>query len=152
MSIITFTKWSGADGIEEFIKSKTGCKPYSGAGINPRISEKTTILRSVDNTYYYDDDLSNIDIVKYTLFGHNGDQDEDEKRFNEPLLNSDKTKNIFLYRVANFKRQNKYMWYGKYEIISKERKTHIGKNYEQRSIVLLTLKKIDDKSTNLNSN
>ena len=144
MSIITFSKWSGSDGIEEFIKSKTGCKPYSGAGINPRVQQNTTILRSVDDTYYYDDDLSNIDEVKYTLFGHNGDQDEDEKKFNEPLLNSNKTKHIFLYRVAKLKRQNIYMWYGKYEIIGKERKTHIGKNYESRSIVVLTLKKIDD--------
>jgi len=144
MSILTFSKWSGPEGIEEYIKNKTGCKPYSGAGINPRISKHTTILRSVDDTYFYDDDLSNIDIVKYTLFGHNGDQDENEKRFNEPLLNNEKTKHIFLYRKANFKRENVYMWYGKYEIIEKERKQHIGKNNEPRSIIVLTLKKIDD--------
>lgn len=148
MSILTFSKWSGPEGIEEFIKNKTGCKPYSGAGINPRISKNTTILRSVDDTYYYDDDLSNIDIVKYTLFGHNGDQDEDDKRFNEPLLNSNKTKHIFLYRKATFKRENLYMWYGKYEIIGKERKQHIGKDRESRSIVVLTLKKIDDSNIN----
>ena len=144
MSILTFSKWSGPEGIEEFIKNKTGCKPYSGAGINPRISKHTTILRSVDDTYFYNDDLSNVDLVKYTLFGHNGDQDENEKRFNEPLLNSEKTKHIFLYRKANFKRENVYMWYGKYEIIEKERKQHIGKNNELRSIIVLTLKKIDD--------
>ena len=144
MSILTFSKWSGPEGIEEFIKNKTGCKPYSGAGINPRISKHTTILRSVDDTYFYNDDLSNVDLVKYTLFGHNGDQDENEKRFNEPLLNSEKTKHIFLYRKANSKRENVYMWYGKYEIIEKERKQHIGKNNELRSIIVLTLKKIDD--------
>ena len=54
MSAITFSKWSGPDGIEQFIIDKTGCKPYSGAGINPRINKKTTILKSVDNTYYSD--------------------------------------------------------------------------------------------------
>ena len=65
---ISFSKWSGSDGIEEFIVNQTGCKPYSGAGINPRIKKKTTILRSVDDTYYYDDDMSDVNNVKYTLF------------------------------------------------------------------------------------
>ena len=60
MSGISFTKWSGREGIEQFIINQTGCKPYSGAGINPRVQKKTTILRSVDDTYYYDDDMSEI--------------------------------------------------------------------------------------------
>jgi len=58
-----------------------------------------TKLKSVDDTYYYDDDMSDINNIKYTLFGHNGDQDENEKKFNEPLLNQNKTQNIYLYRV-----------------------------------------------------
>ena len=41
MTTITFSKWSGPDGIEQFIINQTGCKPYSGAGINPRIEKKT---------------------------------------------------------------------------------------------------------------
>ena len=86
MTTITFSKWSGPDGIEQFIINQTGCKPYSGAGINPRIEKKTTILKFVDNTYYYHDDMSDINNIQYTLFGHNGDQDETEKKFNEPLL------------------------------------------------------------------
>ena len=143
MALISLSKWPD---IEEFIKEHTGCKPYSGAGINPRVKQLTTILRSVDDTYYYDDDLSNIDLVKYTLFGHNGDQDEDEKRFNEPLLNKSKTKHIFLYRVRKIKTKNEYIWYGKYEIVNKERKAHIGKDYAPRSIVVLTLKKINSDS------
>lgn len=73
---------------KQFIQT-TGCKPFSGAGINPRVDKKTTILRSVDRTY--DDDMSDPDNIEYTLFGHNGDQDENEKQFNEPLLNKDKT-------------------------------------------------------------
>ena len=40
MSEINFTKWSGPEGIEQFIINKTGCKPYSGAGINPRVQKK----------------------------------------------------------------------------------------------------------------
>jgi hypothetical protein len=107
-----FSKWGGVNGIEQFIDRETGCKPFSGAGINPRVSYKTTNLKSIDNTYYYDDNLKSIDNtyyyddnlynedqIKYTLFGHSGDQDEKEPRFNEPLLNQEKTKHIYVYRV-----------------------------------------------------
>jgi hypothetical protein len=142
MSGISFSKWSGPDGIEQFIINQTGCKPYSGAGINPRIEKKTTILKSVDNTYYYDDDMSDINNPKYTLFGHDGDQDENEKKFNEPLLNQDKTQNIYLYRVKTNGKKIEYIWYGKYEIIDKNKKLHIGKNRITRNIIVLSLKKI----------
>ena len=37
MSEISFTKWSD---IEQHIIKVTGCKPYSGAGINPRVQKK----------------------------------------------------------------------------------------------------------------
>jgi len=141
--MITFSNWSGLNGIEQFILNQTGCKPYSGAGINPRIGKKTTILRSVDNTYYYDDDLTDVNNTKYTLFGHNGDQDENEKRFNEPLLNINKTQNIYLYRVKKDRKKPEYIWYGKYEIIDKTIKQHIGKDRKMRNIIILHLKKID---------
>ena len=121
---------------EKFIIQETGCKPFSGAGINPRPKQKTTILRSVDDTYYYADDLSDINVVNYTLFGHNGDQDENEKRMNEPLLNSTKTQHIYLYR----KTRTEYIWYGKYEIIDINSQPHIGKDHNMRNIIVLTLK------------
>ena len=143
MTTITFSKWSGPEGIEQFIINQTGCKPYSGAGINPRINKKTTILKSVDNTYYYDDDLSDSNNPKYTLFGHNGDQDENETRFNEPLLNENKTQNIYIYRVKKNDRKTEYIWYGKYEIIGKSIKEHIGKDYIIRNIIILSLTKIN---------
>ena len=139
MSEITFSKWSGPDGIEQFIINQTGCKPYSGAGINPRINKKTTILKSVDDTYYYDDDMSDIHNVTYTLFGHNGDQDENEKKFNEPLLNKNKTEHIYLYRVRKNGKKTEYIWYGKYNIINKHNKQHIGKDKNMRNIILLSL-------------
>lgn len=142
MSILSFSKWSGPGGIEQFIINQTGCKPYSGAGINPRIEKKTTILKSVDDTYYYDDDMSDVNIIKYTLFGHNGDQDENEKRFNEPLLNKNKTKNIYLYRVKTNGKKKEYLWYGKYDIIDKNKKMHIGKDKIMRNIIVLTLNRV----------
>lgn len=134
MSIV-FRKWNE---IERYIINQTGCKPYSGAGINYRAANKTTILRSVDDTYYYDDNLEDSDRVEYTLFGQEGDQQEDEKRFNEPLLNTEKTKHIFLYRV----KQDSYVWYGKYKIVDKYEKLHIDKNYEERVIIMLVLQKM----------
>ena len=139
---IIFSKWKGIDGAEEFITQKTGCKPFSGAGINPRSKQKTTILKSVDQTEYYDDDMTDPNIVKYTLFGPSGDQSETEKRFNEPLLNTDKTRHIYLYRVRKIGKRNEYIWYGKYEIIDKNTKQHIGIDYNMRNIIVLTLKKI----------
>ena len=141
MATLSFLKWSGPEGIEQFIINTTGCKPYSGAGINPRIDKKTTILKSVDDTYYYDDDMSDINNIKYTLFGHNGDQDENEKKFNEPLLNKNKTQNIYLYRVKKNSKKKEYVWYGKYTIIDKNKKKHIGKDKVMRNIIVLSLKK-----------
>jgi hypothetical protein len=138
MEPIHFSKWKGEGGIEQYIIKQTGCKPYSGAGINPRINQKTTILRSVDDTYYYHDDMSDINNPKYTLFGHNGDQNENEKKFNEPLLNKTKTEHIYLYRVTN----TEYLWYGKYIIEEKINKLHPGKNKIIRNIIILSLKKV----------
>jgi len=139
---IRFSKWEGIDGIKNYIIEQTGCKPYSGAGINPRIDKKTTILKSVDNTYYYADDLSNMDNIKYTLFGHNGNQKENEKKFNEPLLNKNKTEHIYLYRVSKNGKKTEYLWYGKYVIDEINNKIHPGMDNTIRTIIVLSLKRI----------
>jgi len=134
MSGIVFQKWKA---LEEHIIKTTGCKPFSGAGINPSVNKKTTILRSVDDTDYYDDDLSDLNCIKYTLFGHNGDQTENEPKFNYPFLN--KTEHIYVYR----KKSKEYIWYGKYKIVDKNIKPHIGKDKKIRNIIVLTLNKIE---------
>lgn len=139
---IIFSKWEGKDGLKQFIIDKTGCKPFSGAGINLRANKKTALLKSVDDVYYYNDDLTNSDLIKYTLFGHSGNQDENEKKFNAPLLNTSKTKHIFVYRVTP-KKSDKYIWYGKYEIIDRVIERHIGEDRKMRNIIVLTLKKLD---------
>jgi hypothetical protein len=143
MSVITFSKYYGPEGIEQFIINKTSCKPYSGEGINIREEKKTAILKSIDNTYFYDDDLSDINNVKYTLFGHNGDQNENQKKYNEPLLNINKIQHIYLHRVRKNGKKTEYIWYGKYKIVDKNTKSHIGKDYIMRNIIILSLKKID---------
>ena len=139
---IVFTKWKGDDGIQKFIKNRTNCNPFSGAGINYYKTQNTCIIKSVDNTYYYKDDLTNINYVDYTLFGHNNDQSEKEPYFNEPLLNNNKTKYIYLYRVIKHKSKSIYIWYGKYNIIDKKTEQHIGKNYLVRNIIILKLKRV----------
>jgi hypothetical protein len=143
LSEMIFSKWSGPDGIESHIIRQTGCKPFSGAGINPRIEKKTTILKSVDDTYYYQDDLRNTRKIQYTLFGHNGNQDEKEPKFNEPLLNKDKTHHIYVYRVRKTGKQKEYIWYGKYEIVNKTIKQNIGKDKTIRNIIVLSLQQIE---------
>ena len=142
---IRFSNWKGPNGLEQYIINKTGCKPYSGSGINYRKDKKTTILRSVDNTEYYDDDLTDVINPKYTLFGQVGDQSENEKKFNEPLLNKNKTEKIFLYRCVNINKKTEYIWYGQYEIIDKNTKIHIGKDNVFRKIIILNLKRKETK-------
>jgi hypothetical protein len=88
--------------------------------------------------------MSDINHVKYTLFGHNGDQDANEKKFNEPLLNKNKTHNIYLYRVKNDKKKTEYVWYGKYEIVEQNTEQHIGKDKIMRKIIVLSLKKVEN--------
>lgn len=140
MDPLPFSKWKGPTGLEQhIIKQSGGCKPFSGAGINPRVDKKTTLLRSVDGTDYYADDMLDINNPKYTLFGHNGDQDEHEKKFNEPLLNKNKTTHIYLYRKV---KKNEYLWYGKYEITEKNNKRHPGKDGIMRTIIVLSLKRV----------
>ena len=48
MSGITFEKWSGPEGIEQFIINQTGCKPYSGAGKRD-FNSCNWIIKSVSN-------------------------------------------------------------------------------------------------------
>ena len=76
------------------------------------------------------------------MFGHNGDQDESDRKFNEPLLNPEKTEHIYLYRVSTNGKKLEYLWYGKYEIIGQNTRAHQGKDYIMRNIVVLSLRKI----------
>jgi hypothetical protein len=142
-NVMRFAKWGGENGLEQFILALTGCKPFNGAGINYRKTRKTTILKSVDNTYYYDDNLTDPNNVEYTLFGHDGDQTEAEPRFNEPLLNPEKSEHIYLYRVSPLGRGQEYLWYGKYEIVGQVTRANQGKDHIMRNIIVLSLRKID---------
>jgi len=137
---VSFSKWEGAGGMKDHIINETGCKPFPGVGICHRPRLHTAILRSVDNTPYYDDNLDKAS-PEYTLFGHNGDQDIHEKRFNEPLLNEEKTKHIYLYRVSKINKKTTWTWYGKYTISGRHGKCHVGKDGGKRNIVVLELKK-----------
>ena len=53
-------------------------------------------------------------------------------------MNQNKTEHIYLYRVT----KTEYIWYGKYEIIDRNVKQHIGKDYNTRNIIILSLRKI----------
>ena len=132
-----FDKFYGENGLSEYCISKTGCKPYSGEGIGYRKHNDTCILRSVDDTYYYCDNLDNKDLVEYTLFGHSGDQDINESKYNKPLLNCS---NIYLYRACG---KSRWIWYGKYKIINRFQKLNPGKDGINRKIIILRMKHLD---------
>jgi hypothetical protein len=139
-----YNEWSGINGMRQRVIGETGFAPFTGVGIS--IKGSTAILQSVDDTYYYDDNLDNMDNPKYTLFGPNGDQSVDERRFNEPLLNPDKTTDIYLYRrIPNRRKPNKtslYIWYGKYEIVGRNTQPHRGRDGTMRNIIVLSLRRI----------
>ena len=135
--LIRREKWNGPGGMRQLILERTGCKPFTGCGINYRKANHTTILKAKDGTLYYDDDLKDPNKPKYTLYGPEGDQDRNEKSFNEPLLNKNKTKHIYLYRQT----EKEYIWYGKYKIIGEESKSHIGDDGLMRNIIILILKR-----------
>ena len=138
---IRFNSWGGEHGIDNFIQQKTGCKPFSGAGINYRVAKSAAILKSVRGTPYYADNLSDYDNPKYTLYGQYGDQDIHEKRFNEPLMNPNKTKHIYLYELYKKGNKTEYLWFGEYSIDSHENVQHTDKNGIPRTIIVLSLKK-----------
>jgi hypothetical protein len=139
---LTFTKFND---FKNHCKNVTGCVPYSGVGIFHNFSHKSSILRSVDNTYYYDDNLNDVINPKYTLFGQVGDQCVFEKKYNKSLFDTNKIENIYLYRVKYLNNNKKlWIWYGKYEIVNYFLKTHIDKNYVDRTIIILNLNKISN--------
>ena len=127
--------------LEAECKMETGCVPYTGCGINYRKKEKTCIIKSADGVAFYADDLDGGDILYYTLYGWDGDQDENDK-YNEPLLNSAKTSHIYLYRVMTNNKKKTWVWYGKCEIVGKFTKTHPGSDLIPRQIIVLALKRI----------
>ena len=137
-----FNNWEGKNGLKSYIIKTTNCKPFSGCGINIRKKEKTAILRSVDNTFYYNDDFTNVNYIKYTLFGKIGDQNINENKFNKPLLDHKEIKNIYVYRklITNTEKNN-YIWYGKYNIVKLEEKNHIDFNNNMRKIYVIYLEK-----------
>ena len=141
MSVTSFAKWCGPGGMKEFIFNQTECNAFSGVGIGIRKKEQTAILRSVDDTYFYANDMTDSSNIKYTLFGHNGDQSEYEKRFNEPLLNKNKIEHIYLYRVKGQGKKKEWIWYGKYKIVDKNTKKNIGRDNIMRNVIVLSLKK-----------
>ena len=135
----TFTKWGD---MEKYIIAKTKCKPFSSEGINYRKSHEICILRSTDNTEYYDDDLRDINRVDYTLTGKSGDQDVNSTR-NRNLLNPD-LKHIYLYRAKKDgkKPTSSWIWYGEYTIVGRTTKQHIGEDSFMREIIKLSLKRM----------
>ena len=123
----------------------TNVKPFASHGIHINAVHKTAILRSVDDTPYYDDDLTSVEHPIYTLFGHNGDQSVDEKRYNKKLLDPNVVEHIYLYRVQSTGTNGKskrWIWYGKYKIKGRMEKEHRGKDGNPRTIILLQLERI----------
>jgi hypothetical protein len=133
--IMNFYSWQQ---FSIFCHQQSGIKPFSGVGISHRDNGRC-LLRSVDLTPYYADDLSNPQNVKYTLFGKEGDQDVNERRFNHKLLN--KADKIYLYRVHRDNNGQKvWTWFGRYRIVGEPQpETHHDIHMKMRIVYLITL-------------
>jgi hypothetical protein len=125
---------------KKFCFEQTGSNPCE-PGISLTLRNQTAILRSNDGTEHYPDDLSDINSPKYTLFGPSGDQSIGG-RYNATLLNPNKIRHVFLYRVIKNKSKKQYLWYGKYNITGKTKKNHVGLNGNPRKVILLQLERI----------
>lgn len=124
-------------GLNDHVKKLTGysmCNMECGIRNRPNAS----ILKSVDDTYYYSDDLNDPNVIEYSLFGPNGDQSEQNK-YNSKLLVA---KNIYVFRLKKEKNKRLYTWYGKYKITGKFSKQHVGEDHTMRTIIVLILHKI----------
>lgn len=121
---------------EQFVLAETECKLFSGRGINYRSDKRTCILKSVDGTPFYDDNLSDPNHPQYTLYGQVGDQDETNMS-NKNLLNPVRTEKIYLYRRTS----TEWIWYGRYVIKSKYEKQHPDKDGVSRKIIILNLER-----------
>lgn len=121
---------------EKFVLEETECKLFSSQGINYRSEKRTCILRSVEDTPYYADNLENPEAPEYTLCGKIGDQDENHMN-NKNLLNASRTEKIFLFKRT----KNEWIWYGRYIIRSKFEKNHPDVNGNDRKIIVLQLER-----------
>ena len=133
----TFVAWKDA---KEYIAKFTKKGAYPGQGIS-NYANGITLLRSVDDTYYYKDELENPDLVIYTLFGTSGDQNKDEARYNHKLLNEQRK--IYLYRVQKESKNTKWVWYGEYSLVpGLEEVQHPGADGLMRRIYRVRLQRI----------
>lgn len=112
-------------------------------GITPECgpNKDITILRSIVDTYYYNDNLKDYKNVIYTLYGPIGDQSEDIYP-NNKFLDKNISKHIYLYQKNPS--SGEYRWFGKYEVLpdSKQILDHPGENGKMRKIINYTLKYI----------
>lgn len=120
-----------------FVRNEIGVNLFNGQGIINRPNGKS-VLRSVDGTIYYADNLTNPASIQYTLFGREGDQDMNEPRFNHPLL-SDPNRQIYVYRRHELNGPV-WTWMGRYRIVGLPRaQLHPDINGQQRIIFIITL-------------
>jgi hypothetical protein len=123
--------------MRDFIETRTGVKFNTrSGGIDYRKNGNVAILKSVEGTFYYHDNLSNPNLVHYTLAGKIGDQTE--TRRNKSVLRPGT--NIYLFEQNN----RGYGWYGKYIIVDKYVTRHIGENRIMRNIIIVVLKRIEE--------
>lgn len=133
----TFTTWASFQ--EHAVNFTGGRRLFSSQGIY-HFTNGTTILKSIDGVVCYKDDFTNLNSLKYTLYGLIGDQNKNEKRFNWKLLNEERT--IYVMEVP---KKGEWTWLGRYQIDGElEELEHPDKTGKMRKIYRITLKKVTE--------
>jgi hypothetical protein len=132
----TFERWRELQ--DHAMRVTDGRSLYSGQGIY-HFTNGITILKSVDGTHYYDDNLENPEEIIYTLKGQIGNQDIYD-RDNYKLLNEVRT--IYIFRVRGTT-QKEWIWYGEYELHGGlTEKEHPDAAGQPRRIYQVTLRRV----------
>jgi len=123
--------------MNDFIETKTGVRFITiNGGIDYHKNGNVALLKSVKGTDYYHDNLSNPNLVHYTLSGQIGDQTETKRNKSVLRLGT----NIYLFE-QNIRG---YEWYGKYIIVDKYVTRHIGRDKNMRNIIIVILRRIEE--------
>jgi hypothetical protein len=131
-----FERWADA---ANYIAQQTGRRPFPSKGIIP-YTNGNILLRSVEPTPYYADDLTQLDRVLYTAEGRVGNQ---SLRTCGNLAIQEKGRRIFLLEVTTEGRHTRWIWHGEYEFRGEiEEMQHPDMHNAMRTIYRFVLHKV----------
>lgn len=133
-----FERWTAA-AVPYIAEQMGGYKPFSGQGIR-NYSNGTSLVRSVDPTPFYANNLSDLSRIAYTAEGQVGNQSL-RTRGNRGL--QEPGRRIFLLEVKKEGKHTRWIWHGEYVFRGEiEEMQHPDRNGAMRTIYRFILHKV----------